>query len=178
MKRVMWYLIPILVVILTGSLLGCAGRKVLQSDMATDVPPVINEDSDEQRQIHVWFVRTKGEELELVPALRSVSSGHQVEDAVRELLRGPNEDESNLGLASEIPKGTVLIDVQRRAGDISLNLSRRFVSGGGTASFETRLEQLKRTLSEVSDPRKVYLDVEGKRLLIAGEGLEIKQPIN
>jgi len=48
--------------------------------------------------------------------------------------------------------------------DFEIDLSKRFASGGGEASMETRLEQLKRTVISVVGNRKVFLNVEGKRL--------------
>jgi spore germination protein GerM len=40
------------------------------------------------------------------------------------------------------------------------------------------MEQLKRTVASVAGDKKVYLNVEGKRLVAAAEGLEVQQPIN
>ena len=45
--------------------------------------------------------------------------------------------------------------------------------------METRLEQLSRTVADAAGQSKVFLSVEGQRLsTYAGEGLEVKQPIN
>jgi spore germination protein GerM len=84
------------------------------------------------------------------------------------------------GLSSEIPPGTALIKVSedKGTGDITIDLSRRFVQGGGTDSFEARLEQVKRTVEGPAGGRPVYLNVEGQRLTASGDGLEVKQPIN
>jgi spore germination protein GerM len=129
-------------------------------------------------QVRIWFVKERKGALDLVPVVRTVSAKSMVHDAISELLLGPSKQEMADGLMSEIPRGTVLIGVNDTGADIELNLSRRFASGGGD-SLETRLEQLRRTLSDSITNRKVYLDVEGKRLSeAAGEGLEIKQPIN
>lgn len=97
---------------------------------------------------------------------------------MEELLEGPTAREENAGLGTEIPRGTILIDLKHNAKNVELNLSRRFASGGGTDSFETRLEQLRRTVASAAEA-PVYLNVEGKRLNVSeGEGIEIKQPIN
>jgi len=131
------------------------------------------------RQIHVWFVRPDGDDLRLVRVNRKSSGSDAFRSAVEELLRGPTSAEARSGIGSEIPRGTIVLDVKEKGCDIVINLSRRFASGGGSTSLETRLEQLRRTVSEAAGARKVYLDVEGERLSTAtGEGLEIKQPIN
>ncbi len=59
-------------------------------------------------------------------------------------------------------KGSVIIK-SKDGGQIELNLSRRFASGGGASSFETRMEQLRRTVSAVAGSKKVYLNIEGER---------------
>jgi spore germination protein GerM len=126
----------------------------------------------------IWFVKEKNKELELVPVKRKLVGTNQIQAAVEELLRGPATDESTTGFASEIPRGTILIGLTKHGNDFDLNLSHRFTTGGGTNSFDTRMEQLRKTVSEVAGKHKVYLSIEGKRLEFAGEGLEVKQPIN
>jgi spore germination protein GerM len=129
-------------------------------------------------QVRVWFVRERNGTLNLTPVVRTVATKSMVHDAINELLIGPTDEESADGLSSEIPRGTVLIGVDDSGENIELNLSQRFSNGAGT-SLETRLEQLRRTIVDSVTNRKVYLDVEGKRLTEAsGEGLEVKQPIN
>ena len=82
--------------------------------------------------------------------------------------------------SSEIPVGTMLIKVSddKAGGEITVDLSRRFVQGGGMDSFEARLEQVKRTIAGVAGGKPVYLNVEGERLTASGDGLEVRQPIN
>lgn len=127
----------------------------------------------------VWFVKPNGENLELVAVKRSPFGDDQLESAVEQLLRGPDPDESEKGIATEIPRGTILLGVEREDGEVVINLSRRFASAGGPTSMETRLDQLSKTIEAVAGDEKVFLNVEGSRLTAASfDGLEIKQPIN
>ena len=72
----------------------------------------------------------------------------------------------------------MILGVEKKGSTITeLNLSQRFASGG-TASVEARLGQLEKTIQSVAGKTKVFLDVEGHRLLTAGDGMEVKQPIN
>lgn len=141
------------------------------------------------QSLKVWFVKpTTDGVLEQVacdrPDLKEATSDdavvQEVKQAVEDLLKGPNAQESEAGLGSEIPKGTVLIGVKESPdGNIVVDLSQRFVTGGGISSFEARMEQLRQTASQAARGQKVYLDVEGQRLVQAtGEGIEVKQPIN
>lgn len=130
-------------------------------------------------KIRVWFVRESDGHLEYVPCERSVEGKDLLKESVAALLEGPSESEVATGVATEIPKGTEMIDVKDGSEGLELNLSQKFSSDGGSASIETRLQQLSRTVSEAVHDKKVFLDVEGKRLTEAsGEGIEVQQPIN
>jgi spore germination protein GerM len=159
----------LLVVFSAIALSACTSRTMLEG--------LTGEDSG--GKVHVWFVKPVGEDLKLVEVTRPLGHGDAFKDSVEELLRGPSGQEMQAGIGSEIPKGTILLGVEKKGETIELNLSRRFASSGGSSSLETRLEQLRRTVEATAGSSKVYLDVEGERLsTTAGDGLEIKQPIN
>lgn len=127
----------------------------------------------------VWFVRASQGGISMVSVERPVSGRNKMEAAVQALLEGPSNKEAARGLASEIPRGTILLGLNEKNGGIELNLSRRFAIGGAADSMETRLRQLSQTVAGAADGRPVYLNVEGHRLSVTqGEGIEVKQPIN
>ncbi len=136
-------------------------------------------ETDSGYRVKVWFVRQAGDELSLVPVWRTPSDKDRLRDAVEELLKGPTDEELASGLGSEIPRGTILLGTSPNGADVDLDLSQRFASGGGARSLETRVDQLSRTVADCAGATKVYLSVEGERIYTAaGEGLEIKQPLN
>lgn len=154
--------------VLTGSESG--GKKHVERNVQADL---VGKTAD------IWFVKPGGESVELVKVQRKSIGDDKLASAIEDLLRGPTEEEAAQGIASEIPKGTILLGVRPLDDDFEIDLSKRFASGGGGASMEARIEQLKRTVSNVVGERKVYLNIEGKRLFAAaGEGLEVTQPIN
>lgn len=180
-----------LLVIASGWILllgGCAGRQVLSPEVK--VAPGKEQKMLTGRlvpmrdEIEIWFVKPEAGELNFVPVKRPYKGQNTRADyldfALKELARGPNGTESASGIGSEIPPGTVLVDVKNLpGGSLEVNLSKHFVQGGGLESFETRIEQLRRTVKDLAFDRKVYLDIEGSRLTrTVGEGVEIKQPIN
>lgn len=173
--------IPIVVALVAVfSLSGCQQKEVLSVEAtrkpAQEAPA---NTQDVSTKVRVWFVEEKDGKLEYVPIERSVPGQDVLCETVKELLKGPSEQEAQHGLATEIPKGTTMIDAKTSSDGVELNLSQQFSSDGGTDSIEARLEQLSRTVSNVVHDRKVFLDVEGKRLTEAsGEGIEVKQPIN
>ncbi len=127
----------------------------------------------------VWFVRTNKGQMELVGVNRKLAGSNKLEAALKALIDGPSPDEINEGYGSEIPRGTILLGISEKDGAVEINLSRRFASDGGTDSFETRMEQLSRTVAGSKIKEDVYLNVEGRRLTMTqGEGIEVKQPIN
>jgi spore germination protein GerM len=163
---------------------GCTHQRLVLNDNPRAMSSGLMRDFSQHRfpgnaALQVCFVKPIGENLQYVSVPRPVGSGSQVKQAVSELLRGPDGPETKQGLASEIPRGTVLISVDEEPNKVELNLSKRFAQSGGMSSVEARLEQVRRTLSDITAGKKIYLDVEGNRLVEAGgEGLEVKQPIN
>lgn len=157
---------------------GCGKRLVLTSGTSRDTNVTARRllpvDSN---KIHVYFVREKGDGIELVSVERQARQSDKLKDAVEELLRGPSAAEVKAGIKNEIPLGTILLSVKQERSNGEIDLSRRFVIGGET-SIETRLHQLQRTVSDAAADQKIFLNVEGKRLLSVGEGLEVKQPLN
>jgi len=168
---------PVVLTLAAVLLSSCTARTILEGGRGLDALTATRQ-SD---VVRVWLVKSEGDEVRLVPVDRPVTRVHKdrLKEAVIELLNGPTAEDKLGGLNSEIPKGTILLDVQRHGAQVELNLSRRFQSGGGSDSLETRLDQLSRTVADAAGPDKVYLSVEGERLsTAAGEGLEIKQPLN
>jgi spore germination protein GerM len=183
MYRVPQFCSALLMVAVSLSILaGCAGRTILHGMRGSQhfkvaLPGTLPTGGS---RISVWFVKPAGGDgLKIVPVVRLPSGADHLEQAVHELLDGPTTAEERSGLGTEIPRGTILLSMRHSGNDIELNLSRRFALSGGTTSFETRLEQLRKTVAQLAGQANVYLSVEGKRLNIEeGEGIEIHQPIN
>ena len=127
--------------------------------------------------VKIWFLREQGGELRPAPVERTLRSRDPIKEATDQLLRGPSVREQSEGIKSEIPLGTMILGVESKGPITELNLSQKFASGG-TSSIEARLSQLENTIKDVAGKSKVFLDVEGHRLLTAGDGMEVKQPIN
>ncbi|HEY9786680.1 MAG TPA: GerMN domain-containing protein [Candidatus Obscuribacterales bacterium] len=171
-------MLPALCIFLAATTAGCTKRTVLTS-YGGGAPHSEVRGDILGSSVEVWFVKPSPSGLELVSVKRRAGGADRLSLAVNELLRGPTPEEEQAGLASEIPKGTILLAVRPLDDDYEIDLSRRFASGGGSSSMETRIEQLRRTVAKVVGTKRVFLNVEGQRLLTAaGEGLEIKQPIN
>ena len=100
------------------------------------------------------------------------------EFAVKELLKAPTKWEKSKGFTSEIPANTKLRSVRQTSGNIFIDLSSDFETGGGAESTYMRVKQIIKTAnSNTSSP--VYLYINGHQAnVIGGEGIMLKQPLN
>jgi germination protein M len=113
----------------------------------------------------------------LVPTLREVPETTAVARAAMEtLLRGEILADYDR-LASAIPAGTRLLGLTIRDGIATVDLSREFESGGGSASAFRRLGQVVYTLTQFPTVRAVLFQVEGKTVTTFGsEGIVLEGP--
>lgn len=111
----------------------------------------------------------------LVPVLREVPQTRAVATAAMSaLLEGPNDAEmaGSPAMSTTIPEGTKLLGLSIRDGVATVNLSREFESGGGSASIFGRLAQVTYTLTQFSTVDSVLFQLDGKPVsLFSGEGV-------
>jgi len=114
----------------------------------------------------------------LVPTLREVPRTAGVARAAMAALLddGPITD-AYVQISSAIPAGTRLLGVSVRDGVATVNLSRAFESGGGSASMSYRLGQVVYTLTQFPTVKSVLFQVEGKPVTtFGGEGIALGGP--
>ena len=100
------------------------------------------------------------------------------EYSVKELLKAPSKWEKSKGFVSEIPAGTKLLSVRESKGNILIDLSSDFETGGGAESTYTRVKQIIKT-ANANTSTPVYLYINGRQAnVIGGEGVMVKQPLN
>lgn len=108
-----------------------------------------------------------------VPRTRGVAAA-----AIRALLRGPTAAERRAGLTSAIPNGTRLRGLTIRSGLATIDLSRRFESGGGSQSMRARVAQVVFTLTRFPTVRRVAFRFDGRPVTsIGGEGVVVSPPV-
>lgn len=104
--------------------------------------------------------------------------GSKIKYAITSLILGPKQSEKSSGIYSEIPQGTVVLNVQERPDRVILDLSRKFENGGGTDSVYKRLYQIIKTAKRNTE-KPVYLYIDGKQAdVIGGDGIMISQPLS
>lgn len=117
----------------------------------------------------------------LVPVLREVPETVAVATAaMRQLLAGPDEDEmaGRPAMYTTIPERTRLLGLSIDKGVATVDLSREFESGGGTASVLSRLAQVVYTLTQFPSVDKVLFKLDGEPVTVfGGEGVVLDGPV-
>jgi spore germination protein GerM len=117
----------------------------------------------------------------LVPVLREVPETQAVGTAaLTALLAGPNDGElgARPAMYTAIPAGTRLLGLRIDAGIATVNLSREFESGGGSASVLGRLAQVVFTLTQFPTVQGVKFELDGVPVeVFSGEGVVLTEPV-
>ena len=127
---------------------------------------------DGLRAVTVYFANPDGRRL--IPVTRYVPPDSGVaRGALLGLLAGPSAEDP-AGLSSAAPADTRLLGIVIRDSVATVDLSRAFESGAGSAAVRMRLAQLTYTLTRLSAVRVVRLWLEGRpSSVFSAEGLEI-----
>ena len=116
----------------------------------------------------------------LVPVHRSIDTTRAVgRAALMELLEGPRPAEANdvPGMTTNIPDGTILLGLDIADGLATVDLSREFESGGGSASMFGRLAQVVYTLTQFPTVEGVAFRLDGQPVTVfSGEGIVLDGP--
>jgi sporulation and spore germination protein/immunoglobulin-like protein involved in spore germination len=117
----------------------------------------------------------------LAPVLREVPKTSAVGSAaMTALLDGPSDVElgARPAMYSTIPEGTRLLGLTIDTGVATVNLSKEFESGGGSASVLGRLAQVVYTLTQFPTIRGVRFQLDGQPVTtFGGEGAVLDQPV-
>jgi germination protein M len=115
----------------------------------------------------------------IVPVLRDVPATKAVATAaMTALLAGPNTQEQTSRISTVIPAGTQLLGLTIANGVATVDLSREFESGGGSASVLGRLAQVVYTLTQFPSVKSVLFEVEGREVhAFGGEGAVLDGPV-
>ena len=172
--------------VMTLGLLVSCGREnqTVQNPALSPSPvesaPVVQREVGQTAQI--YLLEDRNNKLELVPRpvtlTKSVNKNPSavLEEAFNRLLTASTEAQA--GASSSIPAGTKLRSLIVKDDTVSVDLSKEFTIGGGTASMQSRLGQIIYTATSLNPKAKVFLSVEGKPLTeLGGEGLVVDQPM-
>jgi hypothetical protein len=127
-----------------------------------------------------FFMPDEDGNPKLVPVERRVPRTVAVaRAAMGELLRGPSADEAafRTPISTAIPRDTILLDITISEGVATVDLSREFESGGGSASMLGRLAQVVYTLTQFPTVQSVNFRLDGEPVeVFSGEGIVLDGP--
>lgn len=118
---------------------------------------------------HFTLYYLVGEHLRAIPA-EAQNAAPSPGEAVRALLA------NEAGRASEIPPGTELNDIVVVDGTATVDLTREFDRGGGSASMQARVAQVVYTLTQWQSIGQVTFQLDGEPVeAIGGEGVPARE---
>ena len=116
----------------------------------------------------------------LVPVRRQVEETRAVgRAALNALFEGPTAEEAAASppLTTNVPEGTILLGLDIADGLATVDLSREFESGGGSASMFGRLAQVVYTLTQFPTVDRVAFQLDGEPVTVfSGEGIVLDGP--
>ena len=117
----------------------------------------------------------------LVPVLREIPKTQAVgAAAMAALLEGPKDAElgARPAMYTTIPDGTRFLGLTIDAGVATVDLSKEFASGGGSASVLGRLAQVVYTLTQFPTVKAVTFELDGEPVsTFSGEGVVLDKPV-
>jgi germination protein M len=98
--------------------------------------------------------------------------------ALAALMRGPTRAERRAGYSSAVPAGTGLRGIVLSGGIATLDLTRRFESGGGSLSMLLRVAQVVYTATQFPAVRGVAFRLDGRPVrAVGGEGVVVSPSV-
>jgi germination protein M len=128
-----------------------------------------------------FFLGSFTHEAGLAPVLREIPKTQAVATAaMTALIDGPAkaEIETSPAMYTTIPDGTRLLGLTIANGVATVNLSKEFESGGGSASVLGRLAQVVYTLTQFPTVKSVSFELDGQPVTtFSGEGVILDHPV-
>lgn len=131
--------------------------------------------SGETIQVSVYFVLNEKMQAihRTIPYTKQTAAA-----AVQALVAGPTPEETQLGIFTAIPDGTLLLGVNIEGPTATVDLSREYESGGGSLSMGLRLAQVVYTLTQFPSVETVQFKLDGKPITVfGGEGFLLEHPV-
>ncbi len=187
MDRKSLNIILIILTLIVGTAFVLSVKNMRPTPPTPEIPPSTQETPQEEdtkvsQYVNVFFIGQNKNGEEVYKAVKRkydpAIDGTPIKFAITSLIDGPRPEEVKLGVYSEIPIGTRLLNVADASEGVYINLSKHFEMGGGTDSIYKRIFQLIKT-AKYNTNKPVYLLIDNIKVeVIGGEGIMITQPLN
>ncbi|MCM8817894.1 MAG: GerMN domain-containing protein [Candidatus Omnitrophica bacterium] len=137
-----------------------------------------------ETSVYVFFVTQKDNQIYLLPVKRQIgycrNFKNKIAMTIKELLKGPTEEEKKEGFSTFLNENTKLLNVTIEEDMVNLDFSKEVEEGGGTLTMETRIAQIVCSATQFPEIKKVRFLIEGKPInYFSGEGITIvEKPIS
>ncbi len=99
-------------------------------------------------------------------------------NAIRALIEGPTDAETDEGLSTAIPSDTLLLGIVIEDGLATIDLGQDFEAGGGSLAMLSRLAQTVYTLTQFPTVAAVQFKLDGRPITVfSGEGILLEKPV-
>lgn len=125
----------------------------------------------ESNEITIYLLDDSGE---AIATTRTVTTEGVARAALEALIEGPTPREFVVGLRTAFPADSLVLGVTIEDGIATVDMSREFEAGGGSAAILGRLAQLVYTLTEFDSIDRVDLLLDGEEIeYFSGEGVTV-----
>jgi spore germination protein GerM len=134
--------------------------------------------------VYVFFVKQENDRTIIQPVKRKIKYygriENKIETAMKELLKGPTEEEKKNGFSTSLNENTRILNLSIEGDTVNLDFSKDVEEGGGTLLMETRIAQIVYTSTQFPGIERVRFLIEGKTInYFSGEGITIvEKPIS
>ena len=165
------------VLLLIAAIAGCGGERRGAPESRAPEPESPAPVAPDLRASTIYWSDRQAERVVPVTRYLDPDSG-LARGAVLALLAGPDAEEGARGLGTAVPAGTRLLGLTVRDSVATVDLSRTFESGAGSASILMRVAQLVHTLVRVPGVARVRLWLDGRPVsTFSAEGLELAETL-
>jgi hypothetical protein len=152
---------------------GRSATTATSSTTTTTAQETTSTDEPAASVVRAYFLRAE----RVGPVGRDANGTDVAADAMEGLLAGPTSTEQQLGFSTTVPDGTALLGVRIDDQIATVDLSREFTTGGGSASMMGRIAQVVYTLTQFPTVAGVRFEIEGEPLtVLGGEGIMLDTP--
>jgi hypothetical protein len=166
--------LPLFVVFgLLAAACGNASNEAQPTSTSSSTTTTVTTAPPAHTTVRAYFLRDE----KVGPVARDATGVATAAAALDALLVGPTAAERALGLNSTILAGTSRRGLTIHDRIATVDLSRQFESGGGSASMQGRVAQVVFTLTQFPAVEAVTFKVDGRQLtVLGGEGLVLDRP--
>lgn len=133
------------------------------------------------KSIKIYLVRynDKTQKMSLVPVSRKIKSESAVNEAIKELIKGPNIEERRAGLLSAVPQGLRIRDIRMINKTAVIDFNGAIEENATGNILLSRIDQIVYTATQFGTVDSIMIKVNGRaKKFLGNEGLSVSGPIH